>query len=309
VRKNTLIVSLSLLSVMICIGTIAWANSGQPESKDILEQANELRHAQKYSEAEKLYNQVKAENPGSDKALEAQKQLIHLAIDKTDLKQADTSFSQMVTEFAENTGLAEAVYEIGKDYQYSIWNTAKANQAHNYNIEHFPDTKYAMLSNVELIRSYIRDGKSTADTEADKWMNTYKDQPDRAMGIYLIARAYAGNNRLSANLFATQPVRLRMPPITFKIGFVCTVFIHLRNIGRIGFCPAVRCPPSTRRMGFSPCCLFFCILCPVFCILETSCLFQLSYRSVQTALDSSLVNKQLLKRPGVCEIMVYQNAQ
>jgi outer membrane protein assembly factor BamD (BamD/ComL family) len=144
-RKYTLIASLTLLSVLICIGAIAWAGSAQPESKDILDQANELRHAQKFSEAEKLYNQVKAENPGSDKALEAQKQLIQLAIDQRDQKKADASFNQMVTDYAQNAGLDKAVYEIGKDYQYSIWNTAKANQTHKYNMEHFPDTKYGML--------------------------------------------------------------------------------------------------------------------------------------------------------------------
>ncbi|MBN1974755.1 MAG: hypothetical protein JW787_14035, partial [Sedimentisphaerales bacterium] len=127
-RKKAYLIPISaLVSVLICIGTItlAGAGSGVTATDTLLEQANELRHAQKYSEAEKLYNQVKAENPGSEKALEAQKQLIHLAIDQRDQKKADASFNQMVTEFAENTGLAEAVYEIGKDYQYSIWNTAK----------------------------------------------------------------------------------------------------------------------------------------------------------------------------------------
>jgi tetratricopeptide (TPR) repeat protein len=194
-RKNTLIASLILLSVLVCIGAIAWAGSAQPESKDILDQANELRAAQKFSGAEKLYNQVKAENPGSDKALEAQKQLIQLAIDQRDQKKADASFTQMVTEFAQNAGLDKAVYEVGKDVQYSLWNSQKANNFHKYNLEHFPNTKYGMLSNIEIFRSYLRDKKELADAEVDKWLNTYKGQPDQAMCIYLLARAYAGNNK------------------------------------------------------------------------------------------------------------------
>ncbi|MBN2589596.1 MAG: tetratricopeptide repeat protein [Sedimentisphaerales bacterium] len=196
-RKRAFLISMfTLVTALALYGAIALAGSTKPESKDILDQANDLRAAQKYDDAEKLYNQVKAENPGSDKALEAQKQLIHLAIDKNDQKNADSSFNQMVTEFAENTNLDEAIYEIGKDYQYSIWNTAKANEAHKYNLEHFPDTKFGMMSNVEIIRSYLRDGEKIADAEVQKWLDTYKEQPDQAIGIYQIARAYVGNNKI-----------------------------------------------------------------------------------------------------------------
>lgn len=196
-RKRAFLIPVFTLFIALALWcAIAWAGSAQPVSKDILTQANELRRAQKYDDAEKLYNQVKAENPGSAKALEAQKQLIHLAIDKNNLTQADTFFNQMVTEFAETAGLDEAVYVTGMDIQYTRWNSAKANNFHKYNIEHFPETKFGMMSNVEIIRSYLRDGNKIADAEVQKWLDTYKDQPDQAMGIYQIARAYVGNNKI-----------------------------------------------------------------------------------------------------------------
>ena len=196
-KKRAFLIPVFTLFIALALWcAIAWAGSAQPVSKDILEQANELRAAQKYDDAEKLYNQVKAENPGSAKALEAQKQLIHLAIDKNNLTQADTFFNQMVTEFAQSAGLDEAVYLTGMDIQYTRWNSAKANNFHKYNLEHFPETKFGMMSNVEIIRSYLRDGNKIADAEVEKWLAAYKDQPDQAMGIYQIARAYVGNNKI-----------------------------------------------------------------------------------------------------------------
>ncbi len=117
------------------------------------------------------------------------------AISKKDLDQADAAFNLMVTNFAQNNKLDEIVYETGKEYQYSLRNTEKANEVHNYNVQHFPDTKYGMLSNVEIIRSYIRSGKKKADAEVDLWLSKYSSQPEQAMGAYIIASDYAGNKK------------------------------------------------------------------------------------------------------------------
>jgi tetratricopeptide (TPR) repeat protein len=200
-RKRAFLIPIfTLVTALALYGAIAWAGPSEPESKDILEQANDLSAARKYDDAEKLYLQVKAENPGSAKALEAQKQIISIAIAQKDQVKADTSFNQMVTDFAEIAGLDEAVYEVGKDYQYSSRNTEKANQTHNYNLEHFPQTKYGMLSNVEIICSYLRDDNKIANSEYDKWLNKYKGQPDQAMGIYQIAGSYVDNNKAAKGL-------------------------------------------------------------------------------------------------------------
>jgi tetratricopeptide (TPR) repeat protein len=134
-------------------------------------------------------------SPEKLQSLEAQKQIVFDAIAKRDQTKADAAFNQLVTDFSRNPGLSEAVYNIGKDYQYNTWNATKANEAHNYNIEHFPDTKYSMLSQVEIFRSYLRGGKELADADVDKWMKRYKDQPDRVTGIYLLAQAYSGNKK------------------------------------------------------------------------------------------------------------------
>jgi tetratricopeptide (TPR) repeat protein len=189
-RIHITILLLSILSFVL-LAAKGSSSSGTSSSSDPLKQAAALTSAHLYSKAEAIYQQIKTENPGSDKALEAQKQLIHIAITQRDQKKAEAAFNQMVSEFSGNTKLAEAIYNVGKYYQYNVWNAQKANQTHKYNIEHFPDTKYAMLSSVEIVRSSIRSGNKTADAEVDSWINTYKNQPDSAMGIYQLARAYA----------------------------------------------------------------------------------------------------------------------
>jgi TolA-binding protein len=131
------------------------------------------------------------------KALSSQKQLVLDSIAKGDRKAADESFKKL-TEFEKNDALAEAVYLSGFNFQYKMWDATRANSAHNFIIENFPNSKYAMLSGVELIRSQLRSGKN-ADSDVEKWMSTYKNQPEFASelpnSIYLIAQAYSNNKK------------------------------------------------------------------------------------------------------------------
>ncbi len=167
-KRLTFIVPIFVLFTLLAIaGTITIANSGTTQVSTIVQTQD----------------------------ITAQKLALLETIAKKDLKKADDLFSLMTANITQNNNLDEAVYEIGKEYQYNLWNTEKANQAHNFNVEHFPDTKYGMLSNVEIIRSLIRNGKKTADSEVQKWQNKYSNQPEQAMGAYIIARAYAGNNK------------------------------------------------------------------------------------------------------------------
>jgi outer membrane protein assembly factor BamD (BamD/ComL family) len=131
-------------------------------------------------------------------SLSTQKQIVLDSIAKNDRKAADESFKKL-TEFEKNDALAEAIYSLGMVYQYKNWDAARANSAHKFIIENFPtNSKYAMLSGVELIRSQLRSGKN-ADSDVEKWMNTYKNRTEFASelpnAIYLIAQAYSNNKK------------------------------------------------------------------------------------------------------------------
>jgi outer membrane protein assembly factor BamD (BamD/ComL family) len=131
-------------------------------------------------------------------ALSKQKQLVLDSIAKNDRKAADESFKKL-TELEKNDALAEAVYSIGTVYQYKNWDAARANSAHKFVIENFPNSsKFVLLSSVELIRSQLRSGKN-ADEAVAQWMNTYKNRTEFASelpnAIYLIAQAYSNNKK------------------------------------------------------------------------------------------------------------------
>jgi tetratricopeptide (TPR) repeat protein len=132
-----------------------------------------------------------------DKALSAQKQIVLDFIAKNNRKAADESFKKL-TEFEKSDALAEAVYSTGFNFQYKMWDAARANSAHKFIIENFPNSKYSLLSGVELIRSKLRSGKN-ADSDVEKWMSTYKYRPEFASelpnSIYLIAQAYSNNKK------------------------------------------------------------------------------------------------------------------
>jgi outer membrane protein assembly factor BamD (BamD/ComL family) len=127
----------------------------------------------------------------------AQKQIVLDSIANGDRKAADENFKKL-TEFEKNDALAEAIYSIGTVYQYKNWDAARANSAHKFIIENFPNSKYSLMSGVELIRSQLRSGKN-ADSDVEKWMSAYKNQPEFASelpnSIYLIAQAYSNNKK------------------------------------------------------------------------------------------------------------------
>jgi hypothetical protein len=129
--------------------------------------------------------------------LSSQKQIVLDSIAKGDRKASDESFKKL-TEFEKNDALAEAVYSIGFNFQYKMWDAVRANSAHKFIIENFPNTKYSLLSGVELIRSQLRSGKNT-DSDVEKWMSAYKYRPEFASelpnSIYLIAQAYSNNKK------------------------------------------------------------------------------------------------------------------
>jgi tetratricopeptide (TPR) repeat protein len=217
-RIHITILLLSILSFAL----LAAHNSSSPAgivagsavSSEPLRQAIKLSSALNYAQAEAMLLQIQAENPGSSKALEAQRQLIHIAIAQKDQKKAEAAFNKMLADYSQNATLGDAIYNVGKDYQYNAKNAAKALEIHKYNIEHFPNTKYAMLSSAEIVRSYVRDGKAIADAEVEKWLNTYKNQPDRVIGLYQLGRAYADTKKdeqalkLFSNAIANYPNHL-----------------------------------------------------------------------------------------------------
>jgi len=184
-RKVKSLIPLIALLILILAADSPAAHSDQ------LEQARTLMNNGQYEQAKNIYQQVLAENPGSDEALEAQKQIVIIHIATNNQAEADAAFEQLIAAFSQHKDIAKSVWQIAKQYE-SKGNRKKAIELHQYNVANFSKDRYAMLSQVEIIKSYIMYGSSTAAAVAtDELINKFSDQPTLPQEIYQIARVFS----------------------------------------------------------------------------------------------------------------------
>jgi tetratricopeptide (TPR) repeat protein len=108
---------------------------------------------------------------------------------------AEKAIKKLLSAFAGHKRIAEAVYELGMDcYRARKFDRARA--LHQYNVEKFPKEKYAMWSQVEIIKSCIRDGHpQAADAAYEKLLSLFASGPALAAEMCRVADTYlaAGN--------------------------------------------------------------------------------------------------------------------
>jgi len=164
-------------------------------TSELLEQAQIYKQEGNYEQAEAIYQQIVSNYPGTDDALEAQKQLTLMYIATDRQQQADAALGQLVTGFYEHTGISQAVWQIAKEYEESK-KYDKALELHQYNVEHFSPDMYAMWSQVEIVYSYISDANDTAAAAAcDKLITVFSEQETLPKEIHQVAMKYSGSGQ------------------------------------------------------------------------------------------------------------------
>ena len=164
-------------------------------TSELLEQAQTYKQEGNYEQAEAIYQQIVSNYPGTDDALEAQKQLalIYIATDRQ--QQADAAFGQLVTDFYEHPGISQAVWQIAKEYE-QIKKYDKALEFHQYNVERFSPDMYAMWSQVEIVYSLIdSDDAADADAACDKLITVFSEQETLPKEIHQVAMRYSGSGQ------------------------------------------------------------------------------------------------------------------
>ncbi len=66
------------------------------------------------------------------------------AIAKSDRQSADSVYNNLLKEFSKNPGLAEAVYAISAEFQYKMWDAARANKGHKFVADNSPGITYGL---------------------------------------------------------------------------------------------------------------------------------------------------------------------
>jgi tetratricopeptide (TPR) repeat protein len=189
----------TLLITSVLFGFLLSAAAGLcfADASEQFKQANDYKRARQYEKAEAIYQQIVTSFPGSDDALEAQKQLTLLYITTDSPQQADAAFDGLTTGFAEHDDIAKAIYQIAQDGYHRAKKYDKAVEIHQYNVEHFTSDMYAMWSQVGIANSYISRGKdnATVDAAIDKLLGIFSEQPTLPTEIWKMANRCDRNGR------------------------------------------------------------------------------------------------------------------
>lgn len=170
--------------------------SGQPAlAKEIYHLTAPFAKARKFETCVRLYNYFLDKRPKDEQAIFARKGLALCYIELGDESAAERAVQMLLSGFAGHKRIAEAVYDLGM-HCYRSRKFHRARALHRYNVEHFPKQKYAMWSQVEMIKSCIRGGYlQAADALYEKLLSTFVLQPTLATEICRVADTYlaAGN--------------------------------------------------------------------------------------------------------------------
>jgi len=193
-------------------------------------QAETYKKNKQYDQAEQIYQQILINFPDSNDALEAQKQLtlIYIATDRQ--AQAETAFGELTAGFSQHKDIAEAILRVGRAYTKAK-KFNKAEEAHQYNVGHFPADKYAMWSQVEIFHSHVRKGdNAAADAAVDKLLSVFASQPTLPKEIHQIANKYSKARRREKAMELRKYNVARFPKDKYAMwSQVEIVYAHIRD--------------------------------------------------------------------------------
>jgi len=186
--KSLFISSVSLLFLIIPHPALANASAQ-------LKQAETYQNNRQYEQAEAIYQQIVTAFPDTNEALEAQKQRTIVYIDTNRQEQADAAFEKLTANFSSHKDIAQAVHDIA--YQYRCANKQqKANQIDQYVIDHWPDSDYAVLGQMDIAKYYIDQGNDpNAEAATTKLLTGYSGNVLIARAIHDVAQQYRGTRK------------------------------------------------------------------------------------------------------------------
>ncbi|MHC4215199.1 MAG: tetratricopeptide repeat protein, partial [Planctomycetota bacterium] len=136
------------------------------------------------------YEQIVADHPGTDEALEAQEKLVGLYVKEKMGAEAEAAYEKLITDYASHTGMAKAVdhvadaYREQKDYD-------KALEIYQYMVDTYPQAEHAIDSQMGVARIKILQKDYAGGQEAvDKLISDYGSSKEIAKAIDNVGDAY-----------------------------------------------------------------------------------------------------------------------
>ncbi len=187
--------------IISAILIIQLANTSYANIQAQFDQAGTLLERGKYEQAETIYKKIVTDHPGTDYAFQAKEKLTCLYVNWSKDTQAQAGLDRLLKDFSKHKDIAAALWRIARQYSQAKKHE-RAYQIHKYNVENFPEDKYAMWSQVEIIYHHIRNKEdAAADAAVDKLLTVFSDQPTLPKEIYQAAMEF---NRAGKEARAVQ---------------------------------------------------------------------------------------------------------
>jgi len=139
--------------------------------------------AGQYAQAEEIYKQIIAAAPGTNDAFAAQKKLTDFYISQRKFSKADAALEQMLAGYANNDGIAQAVYEAASAYR-GAGEYHRANTLSQYVVEQWPGSEQAFSAQVDLINTHLSQNNAPATQAAiDKLLTSFSDRAQFAKTV------------------------------------------------------------------------------------------------------------------------------
>ncbi len=166
--------------------------SQQPTlSKEVYEVAVAYGEANRHHQAVRLYEHVLDRWPQAEHAMWTQQDLAISNIELGDDIAAADAVETLVTGYADHKDISQAVYEVGRRY-HRLTRYDKALPVHQYNAEHSSkDDIFTMWSQVEVVKTHIRDGNDVAaGTAFAGLLSEFSSQETLAKEVCRVGDAY-----------------------------------------------------------------------------------------------------------------------
>ena len=140
-------------------------------AKDVDRLANVYRKAKKYPDALSLFTYAVEHWPHTEWGTKAQEKLTTIYIEQGRLTEAYAACQKLITDFANNPGLPEAINNVGDAY-CAMNKSDKALEMYEYAIAQWPGSQWATDAQKRLARMYIQIGDYENAAEAVEKLKT-----------------------------------------------------------------------------------------------------------------------------------------
>ena len=184
--KKDLFISLALFGLLFS----AMSRECFADAATQLEQAEAYKKNEQYEQAEAIYKTVVADYGGSDYALEAQKNLAILYINR-----AQAACERLITDFSSHPALPEALYRVADEYQI-LQSHERARQIYQYIVDNLPESDMAVPAQMDVVISNLELGKDAeAEAETRKLIVDFAGHPHLPDALCGVANEYQGRQR------------------------------------------------------------------------------------------------------------------